>query len=60
MDNAGNKIGEISEIKRNSESNKVESLVITERGTSVKMRLEDKKVVSYSNIDSVGGKVVLR
>jgi sporulation protein YlmC with PRC-barrel domain len=60
VDDAGNKIGEISDVKQNPESNKVESLVITEGGTSAKMGLGDKKIVSYSNVDSVGDKVVLR
>lgn len=43
VDDAGNKIGEISDVKRNSESNKVESLVITEGGDATKMGLGDKK-----------------
>ena len=60
VDDAGNKIGEISNVKRNPESNKVESLVITEGGDATKMGLGDKKVVSYTNVDSVGDKVVLR
>jgi sporulation protein YlmC with PRC-barrel domain len=60
VDDAGNKIGEISDVKRNPESNKVESLVITEGGASAKMGLGDKKIVSYRNVDSVGDKVVLR
>ena len=60
VDDAGNKIGEISNVKRNPESNKVESLVITEWGDATKMGLGDKKVVSYTNVDSVGDKIVLR
>ncbi|MGB9978152.1 PRC-barrel domain-containing protein [Methanobacterium sp.] len=60
VDDAGNKNGEISDVKRNPESNKVESLVITEGDPSAKMGLGDKKIVSFTNVDSVGDKVVLR
>jgi Uncharacterized conserved protein len=60
VDDSGNKIGEISDVKRNPESNKVESLVITDGGEAAKMGLGDKKVVSYTNVDSVGDKIVLR
>ena len=60
VDDSGNKIGEISDVKRNPESNKVESLVITDGGKAAQMGLGDKKVVSYSNVDSVGDKIVLR
>ena len=60
VDNSGNRIGEISDVKRNPESDKVESLVITEGGDATKMGLGDKKVVSYTNVDEVGDKVVLR
>ncbi len=60
VDNSGNRIGEISDVKRNPESDKVESLVITEGGDTTKMGLGDKKVVSYTNVDEIGDKVVLR
>ena len=60
VDDGGNKIGKISDVKRNPESNKVESLVITEGGDAAKIGLGDKKVVSYTNVDEVGDKVVLR
>ncbi len=60
VDNSGNRIGEISDVKRNPESNKVESLIITDGGESAKMGLGDKKVVSYTNVDSIGDKIVLR
>jgi sporulation protein YlmC with PRC-barrel domain len=60
VDNSGNRIGKISDVKRDPESNKVESLVITEGGDATKMGLGDKKVVSYTNVDSVGDKIVLR
>ncbi|MEN6291944.1 MAG: PRC-barrel domain-containing protein [Methanobacterium sp.] len=60
VDNSGNRIGEISDVKRNPESDKVESLVITEGGDAAKMGLGDKKVVSYTNVDEVGDKIVLR
>ena len=60
VDTSGNRIGEISDVKRNPESDKVESLVITEGGEATKMGLGDKKVVSYTNVDEVGDKVVLR
>ena len=60
VDDSGNKIGKISGVKRNPESNKVESLVITGGGKAAKMGLGDKKVVSYTNVDSIGDKIVLR
>ena len=58
VDDFGNKIGEISGAKWNSKSNNVESLVITKRG-SCQNRTWRKKDLSYTNVDSVGEKVVL-
>ncbi len=60
VDNSGNRLGKISDVKRNPKSDEVESLVITEGGDSTKMGLGNKKVVSYTNIDSIGDKVILR
>ena len=60
VDNSGNRLGKISDVKRNPESDEVESLVITEGGNSTKMGLGNKKVVSYTNVDSIGDKVILR
>ncbi len=60
VDNSGNRLGKISDVKRDPKSDKVESLVITEGGNSTKMGIGNKKVVSYTNIDSIGDKVILR
>ena len=59
VDGSGNRIGEIRDVVCDSESNKAKSLIITE-GTLGKVGLEDKKIVSCRNVDSVGDKVVLK
>ena len=59
VDGSGNRVGEIRDVVCDSESNKAKSLIIIE-GSSAKVGLEDKKIVSCTNVDSVGDKVVLK
>jgi len=59
IDNSGKKVGEIRDVVCDSESNKVKSLVIT-GGETAKIGLGDKKIVSYTNVDSIGEKVILK
>ncbi len=60
LDNNGNKIGEINDVEWNPNSNKVESIVVTEGGASAKVGLGEKRVISYNDVDSIGEKVILK
>ena len=60
LDNNGNKVGEISDVEWNPNSNKVESIVVTEGGASAKVGLGEKRIISYNDVDSIGEKVILK
>ena len=60
VDDAGNKIGEISDVEWNPDSNMVESFIITERGTSAKVGMGKKREISYNMIKTIGEKVLLK
>lgn len=60
IDNNGNKVGEISDVEWNPNSNKVESIVVTEGGTSAKVGLGEKQIISYDDVDSIGERVLLK
>jgi sporulation protein YlmC with PRC-barrel domain len=57
----GNKDGNISDIEWNPETNKVESIIITEgSGPSTALGRGEKKIVPYEKIHSIGDKVLLK
>jgi len=60
VDDNGNKVGEISDVDWNPESNRVESIVVTEGGASAKIGMGEKRIISYSDVDSIGEKVLLK
>lgn len=60
VDDNGNKVGEISDVEWNPESNMVESIVITEGGASAKIGMGEKRIISYNDVDSIGEKVLLK
>jgi len=61
IDYKGNKIGNISDIEWNSETNKVESLFVTEgAGPSAKIGRGEKRIIPYEKIHSIGDKVLLK
>lgn len=59
VDDNGNKVGEISDVEWNPNSNRVESLVVTE-GTGAKIGMGEKRIISYNDVDSIGEKVLLK
>lgn len=60
VDDAGNKIGEISDVEWNPESNMVETLIITEGGASAKVGMGKKREISYNLVKTIGEKVLLK
>ena len=59
IDASGNKIGEISDADWNYQTNKIESLIITEGGASAKLGMGKKIEISYNEIKTIGDKVLL-
>ncbi|MGZ7069004.1 MAG: PRC-barrel domain-containing protein [Methanobacterium sp.] len=59
IDVNGNKVGEVSDVNWNFESNKVESIIAIEGGAA-KIGLGKKLVISYGDINSIGDKILLK
>ncbi|WP_424355126.1 PRC-barrel domain-containing protein [Methanobacterium sp. MBAC-LM] len=59
IDTAGNKVGEISDAEWNPQTNSVESLIVTEGGASAKLGMGKKIEIPYSEIKTIGEKVLL-
>jgi sporulation protein YlmC with PRC-barrel domain len=61
IDDKGNKNGNISDVEWNPETNKVESLIVTEgKGPSAAMGRGEKRIIQYEKIHSIGDKVLLK
>lgn len=60
VDEEGDKIGEVSDVDWNPQTNTVESLIVTEGGASAKVGMGKKRVINYNNIKTIGEKVLLR
>ena len=61
INNKGNKDGNISDVEWNSETNKVEFLIVTEgRGPSAAIGRGEKRIVPYEKVHSIGDKVLLK
>ncbi len=60
VDNKGDKIGEISDVEWDPETNRVESLLITEGGARASIGMGDKRSIPYSDIAEIGDKVLLK
>ena len=59
VDAAGNKVGEINDAEWDPQTNKVESLIVTEGGASAKLGMGKKIEIPYSEIKTIGDKVLL-
>lgn len=59
IDNQGNKVGDVSDVEWNQETNKVEQLLVSE-GASAKIGISDKTKISIDDVDSIGEKVLLK
>ncbi|MGO9386950.1 MAG: PRC-barrel domain-containing protein [Methanobacterium sp.] len=61
IDDKGDKVGNVSDVEWNPETNKVASLIVTEGvGPSTKIGRGQKRIVSYEKIQSLGEKVLLK
>lgn len=60
LNEEGDKIGEISDVDWNPNTNMVESIIITEGGTSAKIGIGKKREISFNNIKTIGEKVLLK
>lgn len=58
IDANGNKVGEVSDVEWNFESNTVESLIAT-KGGATKIGIGKKLTVSYEDIKTIGEKILL-
>ena len=59
IDDKGDKVGEVSDVEWNPETNKVESFLVTEGGAA-KIGIGEKKLIPFDDIDSIGEKVLLK
>ena len=61
VDNSGNVMGIVKDIEWDSEVNRVESLVVEERGSGLSSLIGSKprQMVPYENIFSIGDKVLV-
>jgi YlmC/YmxH family sporulation protein len=59
IDAAGNKVGEINDVEWNPQTNRIESLIVTEGGASAKLGMGKKIEIDYSEIKTIGEKVLL-
>ena len=59
IDTNWNKVGEIIDVEWNPQTNKVESLVVSE-GAASKIGLGEKKIIAFEDVDSIGEKVILK
>ena len=59
IDATGNKVGEISDVEWNIQTNRVESLIVTEGGASAKLGMGKKIEIPYGEIKTIGDKVLL-
>ena len=60
VDDRGNKIGEVSDVEWNPNSNMVESIIVTEGGASAKVGMGKKREISYNMVKTIGEKVLLK
>lgn len=61
IDDKGNKVGNVNDVEWNPETNKVESLIVTEGvGPSAKIGRGEKRIIPYEKIHSIGEKVLLK
>ncbi len=60
IDENGDKVGEIDDVEWNPQTNMVESLIVTEGGASAKLGIGDKTVISFTDVDSIGEKVLIK
>ena len=60
IDDKGDKVGEVSDVEWNPETNKVESILVTEGGITSNIGMGEKKMIPYDDIDSIGEKVLLK
>lgn len=59
IDANGNKVGNISDVNWNPESNRVKSIIVAQGGAA-KMGLGKKLIISHENINAIGDKVLLK
>ena len=59
IDANGDKIGEISDVEWNPETNMVESFLVKE-GAAAKIGMGEEKIISFDDVDSIGDKVLLK
>jgi sporulation protein YlmC with PRC-barrel domain len=59
IDANGNKVGNISDVNWNPESNKVKSIIVTQ-GRVAKIGLGKKLIISEENVHSVRDKILLK
>ena len=60
IDDKGDKVGEVSDVEWNPETNKVESFLVTEGGISSNIGIGEKKLIPFDDIESIGEKVLLK
>lgn len=60
LNEEGDKIGEISDVDWNPKTNMIESIIITEGGTSAKIGIGKKREIAFINVKTIGEKVLLK
>jgi sporulation protein YlmC with PRC-barrel domain len=60
LNEEGDKIGEISDVEWNPNTNMVESLIVTEGGAPAKVGIGNKREIAFNNVKTIGEKVLLK
>jgi len=60
IDDSGDKIGEVKDVEWDTQTNKVESIILREGGVSAKVGLGEKRIVPMDMVKTIGDKVLLK
>ncbi len=61
IDDKGDKVGIVSDTEWNPETNKIESIIVTEGvGPSAKIGRGEKRIILYEKVHSIGEKILLK
>ncbi len=60
IDDSGDKVGEVKDVEWDTQTNRIDSIILREGGVSAKVGLGEKRIVPFSNIKTIGDKVLLK
>lgn len=60
IDDSGDKVGEVQDVEWDTQTNRVNSIILREGGVSAKVGLGEKRIVPFSEVQTIGDKVLLK